>query len=158
MFLCIYVLLWWENWFLMVLKYILPSVAYGLMLVSRHLIDSDVSWSGCFCVEPASCALGLLKVSWEAFCPGCSKPPKRPSRCGVFKGADRLLISCLGCSRYLERPSLQSSEDHSSCCLCVDILLEAFKLCCLQRTRQAGNLPWKKAQAGKGEKFGGWRI
>lgn len=97
-----------ENWFLMVLKYILRSVAYGLMLVSRHLINCDVSWSGCFWVEPASCAPGLLKVSWEAFGPGCSKPPKRPSDCGVFKGADRLLISCLGCSRYLERPSLDS--------------------------------------------------
>lgn len=56
---------------------------------------SGVNLPMCFCLEPASQVPGLPQVSWEARGPGYSRPPRRPSDCGVFSPLDSPLgISC----------------------------------------------------------------
>ena len=50
----------------------LASAVYGLVLASQQLVISGVKWPGCLCLEPASCVLGLLQVSWETCDPDLS--------------------------------------------------------------------------------------
>lgn len=60
------------------------SVAYGLVFDSHHVVISGVKWPVYLCLKSASCVPGLLQVSWDTYCPGCSKSPGRPSTFGVL--------------------------------------------------------------------------
>ena len=78
--------------------------------------------------------LDISSVCWSGwlsgvclFCPwvdtglliglGCSRAPIGPSNRGLFTGAEKLRICCLGCSRSPGRPSdCWASVEQSTCC------------------------------------------
>ena len=78
---------------------------YGLALASHLLCISGLSCLGCLWLEPASCVPGLLQVSWEAYIPGCGRPPGNPLYCEVFIEMWMPVVCCPGLSVSLGRSS-----------------------------------------------------
>ena len=90
----------------------LAFVAYGLELVSHHLVVSGVNCPVCLWLGPLSCVPGLMQISWETFGPGFGRSPKRPSDCEIFRGAWTPMICCPGSSSR----SHGRSSDGGVCC------------------------------------------
>jgi hypothetical protein len=84
-------------------------IGFCCLWSSVCLLPCGYLW--CLCLETASCVHGLLQVFRDASDPSCSSTYVRPSNCGVFWVADRLLVYCPSCRYSPVRPS-----DYGVCC------------------------------------------
>jgi hypothetical protein len=89
---CIQGLMWWEKWVLMMPTYI----GFCCLWSCAHLSSLYIWLSPVFAgLGDSVWSLSLLSLG----CFNCSQSPVWPSNWRLFRVAEKLLISCPGCSR-----------------------------------------------------------